>query len=137
MDAKFAYNSNVLLFDADCILCNKSVQYIIKHDSKNIFQFASLQSHYGQQFLKEHNLSTNLYSTVIYVQNDKIFTKSTAAIRAFSKLNNWRKHLIILLLIPRPIRDYVYAIIAKNRKHFFKGQTTCLIPSDELKAKML
>lgn len=129
--------SNILLFDAECILCNKSVQYILKHDSKKIFQFASLQSDFGQQTLKKHNLPTDSYSTVLFLQDEKLFSKSTAALRAFSMLSSWRKIALCLLIIPTPIRDLVYTIIAKNRKRFFKNEISCLIPTEELKARML
>jgi predicted DCC family thiol-disulfide oxidoreductase YuxK len=129
--------SHILLFDSDCILCNKSVQYIIKHDSNKLFQFASLQSKFGQEFLQENKLPLNVYSTVIYLQQNKIYTKSSAAIRAFAALNILSKIFLILLIFPRPIRDFVYDVIAKNRKHFFKNQTSCLIPSEELKKRML
>ena len=129
--------SHILLFDSDCILCNKSVQYIIKHDSKKIFQFASLQSKFGQEFLQANNLPIDVYSTVIFLQENKIYTKSSAAIRAFAYLNFSSKILFTFLLIPSPIRDFVYDLIAKNRKHFFKNQTYCLIPSEELRSRML
>ena len=129
--------SHILLFDSDCILCNKSVQYIIKHDSKKIFYFASLQSKYGQEFLQANNLPLNVYSTVIYLQKNKIHIKSSAAIRAFAALNILSKIFLILLIFPRPIRDFVYNLIAKNRKRFFKNQTSCLIPTEELKKRML
>jgi predicted DCC family thiol-disulfide oxidoreductase YuxK len=113
------------------------VQYIIKHDSNKIFQFASLQSKFGQEFLQENNLPLNVYSTVIYLQQNKIYTKSSAAIRAFAALNILSKIFLLLLIFPRPIRDLVYDVIAKNRKHFFKNQTSCLIPTEELKKRML
>ena len=129
--------SHILLFDSDCILCNKSVQYIIKHDSKKIFYFASLQSKYGQEFLQANNLPLNVYSSVIYLQENKIYTKSSAAIRAFAALNILSNFFLILLIFPRPIRDFFYNLIAKNRKHFFKNQTSCLIPTEELKKRML
>ena len=129
--------SHILLFDSDCILCNKSVQYIIKHDSKKIFQFASLQSKFGQDFLQANNLPLNVYSTVIYLQKNKIYRKSSAAIRAFAALNILSNFFLILLIFPRPIRDFVYNLIAKNRKHFFKNQTSCLLPTEELKKRML
>ncbi len=129
--------SHILLFDSDCILCNKSVQYIIKHDSKKIFQFASLQSKFGQEFLQANNLPLHVYSTVIYLQENKVYTKSSAAIRAFAALNIVSKIFLVLLIFPLPIRDFFYNLIAKNRKHFFKNQTSCLIPTEELKKRML
>jgi len=129
--------SHILLFDSDCILCNKSVRFILKHDKHKIFYFASLQSEFGQEFLTKNQFPSKIYSTVIYLKNDKIYTKSSAAIRAFSALNLFSKPLLILLLFPYPIRDFVYNLIAKNRKHFFKNQTSCLIPTEELKKRML
>lgn len=129
--------NHILLFDADCILCNKSVQYVLKHDSKKIFHFASLQSDFGRNFLEKHNFPLSVYSTVIYQKNDKVYTKSSAAIRAFSTLGTFSKLIMILFLVPTPLRDFVYDLIAKNRKHFFKNQTSCLIPTEELKKRML
>ncbi len=130
-------NSHILFFDADCILCNKSVQYIIKNDTQKIFQFASLQSTFGQDFLQKNGLPTNVYSTVIYLKGDVVYTKSSAAIRAFAALNLLSKCFLLLLIVPFPMRDFVYNLIAKNRKHFFKNQTSCLIPTEELKSRML
>lgn len=131
------YTTHILLFDSDCILCNKSVQYILKHDSKKIFQFASLQSTFGQDFLLKNSLPLDVYSTVIYLKDEKVYMKSSAAIRAFSTLNFLYKSLLLLLIIPFPIRDFCYDLIAKNRKHFFKNQTSCLLPTEELKSRML
>jgi predicted DCC family thiol-disulfide oxidoreductase YuxK len=130
-------SSNILLFDADCILCNKTVQYILKHDTRKIFHFASLQSPFGQQFLKKNNLSSNVFSTVIYIQNQKVHIKSSAAIRVFARLNKLFKLLLLCLIIPVPIRDFIYDLVAKNRKRLFKNQTSCLIPSDELKTRII
>lgn len=128
---------HILLFDSECILCNKSVQFILKHDVKKKIQFAALQSKFGQEFLQANKLPLNIYSTVIYLQENKIYTKSSAAIRVCAALNRASKIFLVFLIFPRPIRDFIYNVIAKNRKHFFKNQTSCLIPTEELKKRML
>jgi len=127
---------HILLFDAECILCNKSVQYIIKHDTKKQFKFASLQSDIGQQLLKENQLSSQDFSTVVYINKSIVYTKSTAAIRVFSELGTIHKIALMFLFVPQFIRDFCYNLVAANRDKLFKDGT-CLIPSKELNERIL
>jgi predicted DCC family thiol-disulfide oxidoreductase YuxK len=127
---------HILLFDAECILCNKSVQYIIKHDTKKQFRFASLQSEIGQQLLTENQLGTKDLSTVVYINKSIVYTKSTAAIRVFAQLGILHKFAILFLIVPKFMRDFCYNLVAANRHRLFKDGT-CLIPSKELNERIL
>jgi predicted DCC family thiol-disulfide oxidoreductase YuxK len=127
---------HILLFDAECILCNKSVQYIIKHDTKKQFRFASLQSEIGQQLLTENQLGTKDLSTVVYINKSIVYTKSTAAIRVFAQLGILHKFAILFLIVPKFMRDFCYNLVAANRHKLFKDGT-CLIPSKELNERIL
>jgi predicted DCC family thiol-disulfide oxidoreductase YuxK len=127
---------HILLFDAECILCNKSVQYIIKHDTKKQFRFASLQSEIGQQLLTENQLGTKDLSTVVYINKSIVYTKSTAAIRVFAQLGILHKFAILFLIVPTFMRDFCYNLVAANRHRLFKDGT-CLIPSKELNERIL
>ena len=127
---------HILLFDAECILCNKSVQYIITHDTKKQFRFASLQSEIGQQLLIENQLGTQELSTVVYINKSIVYTKSTAAIRVFAQLGTLHKFAILFLVVPKFIRDFCYDLVAANRHKLFKDGT-CLIPSKELNERIL
>ncbi len=71
----------IILFDGICNLCNQSVQFVIEHDKKNQFQFASLQSDFGQNFLKENNLDAAQFDSVVFIEDDKFYTKSSAALK--------------------------------------------------------
>ena len=126
---------HILLFDAECILCNKSVQYIIKHDTKKQFRFASLQSEIGQQLLTENQLGTKDLSTVVYINKSIVYTKSTAAIRVFAQLGILHKFAILFLIVPKFMRDFCYNLVAANRHKLFKDGT-CLIPSKELNERI-
>lgn len=123
----------VILFDGVCNLCNNSVQYVIKHDPKHIFRFASLQSPFGQKILAMHNLPSNTYNSFILFANNKIYTRSTAALVVAKDLKGLIKLLYAFMIVPRFIRDTVYDFIAKNRYKWFGKKNECWIPTKELK----
>ncbi len=124
----------VILFDGICNLCNASVQYVIKHDKKKLFRFASLQSSFGESVLKQYNLPVNTFNSFILLIDNKIYTRSTAALLVAKKLSGLIKLLYGFIIIPRFIRDFVYDIIAKNRYKWFGKKEACWVPTPELKS---
>lgn len=128
---------NIILFDGVCNLCNAAVNFVIDHDDKNIFRFASLQSDIGQQLLKANGLNTQEFNSFLLVQNDKILQKSTAALTVATQLGGILKIAAIFLIIPAFIRDMVYDYISKNRYRWFGKTESCRMPTPELKAKFL
>ncbi len=127
----------IILFDGVCNLCNASVQFVIKHDDKNIFQFASLQSEVGQRLIEKFGLSKTNLDSFILVRNNKAFTKSTAALLVVRQLKSVIKLLYGFIILPLFIRDSAYNVIAKNRYKWFGKKNECMIPSPALKAKFL
>lgn len=127
----------LVLFDGVCNLCNNSVQRIISNDENDYFRFASLQSDFAKEKLNEFGLVSEHLKSVILIENNKIYTKSTAALRIAKKLKGAYKILYVFIIIPSFIRDFVYNYIAKNRYKWFGKQESCWIPSQELKAKFL
>ena len=127
----------IILFDGICNLCNQSVQFVIEHDKKNQFQFDSLQSDFGQNFLKENNLDATKFDSIVFIEDDKFYTKSSAALKISKYLDGITSLLTIFMIVPKPLRDVVYSFIAKNRYRWFGKQESCWLPSLELKAKFL
>ncbi len=109
----------VVLFDGVCNLCSTSVQFIISHDRKKQFRFASLQSEIGQKVLKHFNLPSNDLNSFVLLQDGKIYTKSTAALLLAKKFNGLWKLFYVFMIVPRFIRDAVYKFIAHNRYRWF------------------
>jgi predicted DCC family thiol-disulfide oxidoreductase YuxK len=70
----------IIFFDGICNLCTGVVQFVIRHDPKRKFRFASLQSEIGQQFLQQYNLPTEEFGSFILFEKGKVYTKSTAAL---------------------------------------------------------
>ncbi|MDX2302507.1 MAG: thiol-disulfide oxidoreductase DCC family protein [Microscillaceae bacterium] len=127
----------IILFDGVCNLCNSSVDFIIRRDPKAVFKFASLQSEEGQKLLKEHQLSSSEFDSIVLILGVKHFTKSTAALKiAFYLRFPW--NLIYgLIIFPAFIRDFMYNFIARNRYRFFGKKETCRIPTPEERSRFL
>lgn len=127
----------IILFDGVCNLCNGAVQFIIRHDKKKQFMFASLQSDKGQQLLQHYDLSANELNSFILIEKGKFFTRSTGALRVAKKLNGLISLLYVFIIIPKFIRDNIYNWIAANRYKWFGKKGECMIPAPQLNARFL
>ena len=127
----------ILLFDGHCNLCNAWVQYIVKRDSAGTIRFASLQSGAGRRMLEEHKIDENYIESLVFFEEERFSVSSTAALRTLSYLDDWQKHLIILTVVPRSLRDLVYRFIARNRYKWFGRREQCMIPTTELSKRFL
>jgi predicted DCC family thiol-disulfide oxidoreductase YuxK len=127
----------IVLFDGVCNLCNTSVQFIIEHDPAQQFRFASLQSEVGQYYALKAGLSTEDLSTILLLEGDRFYTRSTAALRIARRLNGGWALFYGFLIVPKFIRDAVYKFIARNRYRWFGKQESCWLPTPELKKLFL
>ena len=131
-------NKHIILFDGVCNLCNSSVQYVIKHDKKNQFVFTPLQSKTGKYIIDLHKIDiTKIDSIILHHTNQKVYYKSTAALRIAYLLGFPNNIFAIFLIIPAFLRNYVYDYIAKNRYKWYGKKDACMIPTPELKNKFL
>jgi len=126
----------VILFDGVCNLCTSSVQFIIRRDKKSLFQFASLQSAYGGQQLRDLNLPSGEFNSLILV-SDKVYQKSSAALEITRHLSGAWPVLYIFKLVPRFFRDWIYDGVSKNRYRLFGKKEECMIPAPELKSRFI
>ena len=105
--------------------------FIIRHDPMAIFKFAPVQSKYGETICNKYNLSLSNPESLIMIDNDQFFNKSTAALRIAKQLNGLWPLLYIFIIIPKPIRDFFYDLIAKNRYRIFGKRNSCLVPDKD------
>ncbi len=127
----------IVLFDGVCNLCNHSVQFIIKHDAKKQIKFASLQSVIAKDLLKQHGIIEDDINSIVFLDEKRLYIKSTAALKIAKYLDKGWFLLPLLMIIPQFIRDAVYSLIAKYRYKWFGKQESCLIPSDQQKELFL
>lgn len=130
-------NKKIILFDGVCNLCESSVHFIIKHDSKDVFRFASLQSEIGQQIKEYIGISNqNLNSIILYVPGEAYYLKAEAAMQIARELNSWHK-IIGYLSFTGKLGNFIYDFIAANRYKWYGKKDQCMLPSPELLKKFL
>jgi predicted DCC family thiol-disulfide oxidoreductase YuxK len=127
----------IVLFDGVCNLCTSTVQFIIKRDPHGYFTFASLQSEVGRTLLEDYGLQPDTLDTFVLVEGSRCFTRSDAALRVAKHLSGGWSLLRILSLVPKPIRDWGYTIIARNRYRWFGTHETCMVPSRDVLDRFL
>lgn len=130
-------NKPIIFFDGICNLCNSIVQFIIKHDRKERFLFASLQSEKSKDILSNFNFTLSYIDTMILLENNKLYFGPSATLRIVRHLNSIYPLLYIFVIIPKPLRDYLYKIIAKRRYKWFGKKDSCLVPTQELKNRFI
>lgn len=123
----------VILFDGKCILCNTSIQFIIKRDKKRVFRFASLQSEFGKTVIGEFQLKPENTDSIILLEKKNIEIKSKAVLTILKKLGGVYQTFYVLLILPAFLRDSIYDFIARHRYNWFGKRATCMIITPELK----
>ncbi|MGB3006695.1 MAG: thiol-disulfide oxidoreductase DCC family protein, partial [Chitinophagaceae bacterium] len=129
--------NQVILFDGVCNFCNYWVNFTIKKDKKKILRFAPLQGETAKRLIADYKINHTTLSSVIFIDNGKAYTQSSAALRICKHLDNGWKLFYGLIIIPKFIRDPIYNIIARNRYKWFGKKDTCMIPTPELKERFL
>lgn len=130
-------NKSIIIFDSVCNLCNATVNFVIKHDKKAQFLFASFQSDAAKEILLHFNLKNLNGGSIILVEGQKVYDKSTAALKIAKRLDGGTKAFYAFFIMPKIFRDWVYDFIAKNRYRWFGKRDSCLIPSVKLKNRFL
>ena len=126
----------IVLFDGVCNFCDASVQFIIKRDTKGYFHFAALQSGKGEELLEKYHIPNEMNS-VLVIENEKVYDSSDAALVICKHLNGLWKLLFVFKIIPKPMRDYMYKYIARNRYKWFGQKDSCTLPSPEIRHRFL
>lgn len=134
----------IILFDGICNLCNAWVQFVIQRDKKDIFRFASLQSDIAKKLLYYNSgnspveMNNNLtISSIVLIEEEKIYTKSTAVLRILKNLPLFWPLMYSFIIVPAFIRDKIYNIIANHRYDWFGKRSSCMIPKQSVNHKFL
>jgi predicted DCC family thiol-disulfide oxidoreductase YuxK len=120
----------VILYDGECGLCDKWVQFVLRHDRRGGFRFAPLQSLRGKELLRESGSPPTDLSSMVLVVDNQAYLRSTGALMILRQLGGFWSLLGIFGMVPLPLRDFVYSIVAANRHRWFpKDNDSCPLPS--------
>ncbi|TRW98479.1 thiol-disulfide oxidoreductase DCC family protein [Flavobacterium gawalongense] len=131
-------DKKIILFDGVCNLCNSAVQFIIKHDTKDVFRFVALQSNLGQEIIKHIGIDIkNTDSIILYQPGIAYYYKSEAVLEIAKSLDGIFYFGNIFKIIPKKIRDSIYDYVARNRYKWYGKKESCMMPTAALKSKFL
>lgn len=127
----------IVVFDAECLLCNGWVQFLLRHDRKATFQFASIQGEAGRRLLSDQGLSVDGLQTLLLVDGDSAWQHTAAILRVLDALG-WPWRLAwVGWLVPSLIRDTLYRLVARNRYQIFGRTESCMLPPKDHQARFL
>ena len=128
---------SILLFDGHCSLCNASVDFVLKRDSKKMLLLAAMQDPAGKRVLENYHLPTTYLDTLVLVEHGKVYLGSTAALRVARLLGGGWPVFYSLIIIPEGIRDRIYQWIGKHRYKWFGRRASCRMPTASERAHFL
>jgi predicted DCC family thiol-disulfide oxidoreductase YuxK len=127
----------IVVFDAQCLLCNGWVQFLLRHDRKGVLRFASIQGAAGQQLLARQGLAVDGLQTLLLVDGQRTWQHTAALFRVLHALG-WPWRLAWLgWLIPSGVRDPLYRLVARNRYRVFGRTEVCILPPPGHAARFL
>ena len=130
-------NEQIILFDGVCNLCDHTVRFILARDPHRRFRFASLQSAAAAPYLARLGPDLQNLSSMVLLADGQTYTKSDAALRIAAQLAPPWPVFRVFLLVPRPLRNWVYDLIARHRYRWFGKKSACLVPTAELQERFL
>ena len=127
----------LVLFDGVCNFCNGAINFVIDRDTAEYFKFAPLQSKIGDEMREKFGIDRFETDSVVLIEGDRVYIHSTAALRIARRLSGIWSWFYIFIIVPRPIRDLIYKLIAKYRYKFFGRQEACMVPTQDVRARFL
>jgi len=127
----------VVLFDGVCNLCNGFVQFVIPRDPLGHVRFAALQSEAARRLMAQAGVTPGGADSIVLVEGQHAFVRSDAALRIARQLRFPWPILYGLVVVPRPLRDWVYDIVARHRYHWFGRREVCMVPGPETRDRFL
>lgn len=117
-----------VVFDAQCLLCDGWVRFLLRHDRRGVLRFASIQGANGQALLARAGLQVDGLQTLLLVDGERIWQQTAAILRVLHALG-WPWRLAwVAWGVPAPLRDALYRVLARHRYRWFGRSETCLMP---------
>ena len=128
----------IVVFDAKCLLCNGWVQFLLRHDRQGRIRFASMQGEQGARLLNEAGLSAGEgLQTLLVIEGGRSWQHTAAILRILHRLG-WPWRLAwVGWLVPAPLRDALYRLVARNRYRIWGRSEVCMVPAPEHAGRFL
>jgi predicted DCC family thiol-disulfide oxidoreductase YuxK len=127
---------DLILFDGDCILCSRGAHFVHTQDRAERFKFVAIQSTYGRILARRFGINPEAPETNLAVIDGRAFFKSDAALNVLRAMQAWR-WTAVFRWAPRPLRNWVYDHVARNRYAWFGRKEQCWVGDSALRARII
>jgi predicted DCC family thiol-disulfide oxidoreductase YuxK len=125
----------IWLYDGVCVLCSGAVQYVLRHERDHAMRFVAIQSAEGRALATLHGIDPDDPDTFLFIEDGIAHAKSDGALALFRHVSGLARFIGLARMIPGPLRDALYDVIARNRYRIFGKRAACLIPDAELRGR--
>ena len=131
-------DKKIILFDGVCNLCDATVQFLVRHDKKDLFRFVAIQSGLGQEIIRYIGIDTSKTDSILlYMPGQAYYYKAEAALKIAKYLGGIYSLLSVLSIVPKGLSNALYDYIARNRYKWYGKKDACMVPTPQLRAKFL
>lgn len=127
----------VVFMDGECVLCTRGARMIARLDRAGEFRICPIQSPLGRSLLKHYGLEPDDPESWLYLADGKAYTSIDAMIRVGHRMGGWGRLLAPLRILPRPVQDWLYRRLARNRYRLFGRTDMCTVPDASLKQRLI
>jgi predicted DCC family thiol-disulfide oxidoreductase YuxK len=129
-------DDDVILYDGVCVFCSRWVRFVATRDVAQRFRFTPIQSDYGTRLAKTFGIDPGDPDTNAVIHGGVAYFKSDAALTVLASLPGWH-WTRVLRRVPKPVRDAVYSLVARNRYRIFGRYDACFVPDAAMRARVL
>jgi predicted DCC family thiol-disulfide oxidoreductase YuxK len=129
-------DDDIILYDGVCIFCSRWIRFVATRDVACRFRFTPIQSAYGTRLAQAFGIDPADPDTNAVIHGGVAYFKSDGALTVLSHLPRWR-WARALLAIPKPLRDAVYNLVARNRYRIFGKFDACFVPAEDMRARVV
>ncbi len=129
-------DDDVILYDGVCVFCSRWIRFVAARDRDRRFRFTAIQSDYGARLARTFGIDLNDPDTNAVIHGGAAYVRSDAALTVLSNLPGWR-WARVLFAVPKPLRDAVYNLVAKNRYRIFGKYDACFMPDAEMRERVM
>jgi len=123
-DARDWPDDGIILYDGVCVLCSGWMRFVLNRDVKETFRFTPIQSPYGRALAQRLDIDPDDPDTNAVVIGGSAWRQSDAALQVVSRLPGW-SWVRGLRIVPRPLRDLIYRLVARTRYRVFGRHPVC------------
>ena len=129
-------DDDVILYDGVCVFCSRWIRFVAARDTSQRFRFTAIQSPYGTRLAQAFGIDPQDPDSNAVIHRGVARFKSDAALTVLSLLPRWR-WVRLLRLVPKPLRDAAYDLVARNRYRIFGRYEECFVPDAGLRARVM